>query len=460
MHELRGEPERTLDALLEKLSPVDLVLVEGFKRRRIPSSKSIAPRSASRCCIPRTRTSSRSRATAPVEGERAGGGARRYRGDRRHSGREGRAARCRRCARRAERLMAQLTDDCFAFGGPLLPIDDVERLIGERVTPVAETETCRAEAMRAGACSPADVVAPIDLPPFDNSAVDGYAVRHADLGADGETRLAIVDRADRRPRGRARGRSRARRSASSPARRCRPGADTVFMQEDVRAEGGAVIVPPGLKRGANRRLAGEDVARGAVALPAGRRLAAAGSRAWRRRSACATLPVRRRVRVAMFSTGDEIVEPGAPLPGRRRFTTPTAICSAALLAQLGRRGDRSRHPARRSGEARRARSPRRRAAMISCSPPAASRPARPIMCGTRSRAIGRSCSGASRSSRAGRSRWACFRRPATRAFVGLPGNPVAVFVTFARVVRPLLLRLAGAAAGAADRAAGARGICL
>ena len=78
--------------------------------------------------------------------------------------------------------MAQLTDDCFAFGGPLLAIDDVERLIGERVTPVAETEAVALKEAR-GRVLAADVVAPIDLPPFDNSAVDGYAVRHADLGA-------------------------------------------------------------------------------------------------------------------------------------------------------------------------------------------------------------------------------------------------------------------------------------
>ncbi len=75
--------------------------------------------------------------------------------------------------------MAQLTDDCFAFSGPLLPIADMERMIAERVQPVTETETRAARARRAAACSPPTSIAPIDLPPFDNSAVDGYAVRHA-----------------------------------------------------------------------------------------------------------------------------------------------------------------------------------------------------------------------------------------------------------------------------------------
>jgi len=77
--------------------------------------------------------------------------------------------------------MAQLTDDCFAFSGPLLPVDEVERIIRERVMPVAEIETVAISAA-SGRVIASDVVAPINLPPFDNSAVDGYAVRHADLG--------------------------------------------------------------------------------------------------------------------------------------------------------------------------------------------------------------------------------------------------------------------------------------
>src|SRR5690606_39534995 len=91
------------------------------------------------------------------------------------------------------------------------------------------------------------------------------------------------------------------------------GADTVFMQEDVTADagGGTVVVPPGLARGANRRLAGEDLQQGAVALPAGRRLspqdvalaAAVGP---------TPLEVRRPPPVAGFSTRDDIREPGPP----------------------------------------------------------------------------------------------------------------------------------------------------
>ena len=179
--------------------------------------------------------------------------------------------------------MAQLTDDCFAFGGPLLAIDDVERLINERVTPVVETETVSLKEAR-GRVLATDLVAPIDLPPFDNSAVDGYAVRHTDVGAKDETKLSIVDRLTA-------GRAAAREIGAGEAIRVftgapmPAGADTVFMQEDVRLDGADVIVPPGLKLGANRQAGRRGrparLSRAACRPPA----AAAGFRAWRRRSA-------------------------------------------------------------------------------------------------------------------------------------------------------------------------------
>src|SRR5262249_31723866 len=144
------------------------------------------------------------------------------------------------------------------------------------------------------------------------SAVDGYAVRHSDLAATGDTRLKIGARLTA-------GSAATQPVAAGEAVRIFTGApmpagsDTVFMQEDVRAEGGAVALPPGLKRGANRRLAGEDVRKGSVLLPAGRRLAAQDV-ALAAAVGLTTLTVRRRVRVALFSTGDEIVEPGRPRP--------------------------------------------------------------------------------------------------------------------------------------------------
>jgi molybdopterin molybdotransferase len=117
------------------------------------------------------------------------------------------------------------------------------------------------------------------------------------------------------------------------------GADTVIMQEDCRDDGPAVLIRPGIKRGANRRLAGEDIAAGGVALPAGRRLgppelgllAALGQ---------STVVVRRRLSVGLFSTGDELREPGTPLaPGQiydaNRFMLASMLTRAGALVTDG-----------------------------------------------------------------------------------------------------------------------------
>ncbi len=112
-----------------------------------------------------------------------------------------------------------------------------------------------------------------------------------------------------------------------------PGADTVFMQEDVRTEGDAVIVPPGLKPGANRRLAGEDVRKDAVLLPAGRRLAAQDV-ALAAAVGLTSLTVRRKVRVALFSTGDEIVDPGKPRPAAALYDANRFLLDG-MLERLG-----------------------------------------------------------------------------------------------------------------------------
>lgn len=340
--------------------------------------------------------------------------------------------------------MAQLTDDCFAFSGPLLPVDEVERIIRERVAPVAEIETVALAAAN-GRVIARDVVAPIDLPPFDNSAVDGYAVRHADLDATAETRLAVVERVTA---GHAAARSlpagaavRIFTGAPMPA-----GADTVFMQEDVHAERDSVIVPPGLKAGANRRLAGEDVRAGSVVLPAGRRLLAQDV-ALAAAVGLTALDVFRRVRIAVFSTGDEIVEPGMPRPGPALFDANRYLL-AGLIERLGAAptdlgilpddpGQLARALAAAAadhdlvvtsggvstGEADHVRHAVEAVGRLVFWR-VAIKPGRPVAMGV----IPGAQAGAS------------------AAFVGLPGNPAAVYVTFARVVRPLILRLAGAEA--------------
>jgi molybdopterin molybdotransferase len=338
--------------------------------------------------------------------------------------------------------MAQLTDDCFAFSGPLLPIDEVERILCERVMPVAETETVPLAAAY-GRVLASDIAAPISLPPFDNSAVDGYAVRAADLDRAAETRLPITDRVTA---GRAAGRALAPGAAiriftGAPMP---TGADTVFMQEDVRLDGEAVLVPPGLDAGANRRLAGEDVRAGAVVLPAGRRLSAQHV-ALAAAVGLTQLLVRRRIRVAVLSTGDEIVDPGMPRPSAALFDANRYLLGG-LLAGLGAQSsdlgivpDDPREIERAIATAAKAHDLVLTSGGVSTGEAdhvrkavesigrlvfwrVAVKPGRPVAMGV--------IPGS---------------RPGTgAAFVGLPGNPVAVFVTFARVVRPLIGRLAGA----------------
>src|ERR1700733_9858807 len=227
--------------------------------------------------------------------------------------------------------MAQLSDDCFAFGGALLPIDDARSLIRERVDVVAGVETI-ALAHADGRTLAEPVAAPFDVPGFTNSAVDGYAVRFDDLVRNAETRLVVHARiaaghssADGLTAGRA---ARIFTGAVMP-----DGADTVIMQEDCRADGAAVFIRPGIKRGANRRVAGEDIAAGSVALAAGRRLgpaelgllAALGQ---------AAVPVRRRLSVALFSTGDELREPGTTLASGQIYDA-NRFMLASMLVRAG-----------------------------------------------------------------------------------------------------------------------------
>jgi len=339
--------------------------------------------------------------------------------------------------------MAQLTDDCFAFSGPLMRLDEMERLIDERIEPVAEVERVALADAR-GRVIAKGVIAPVNLPPFDNSAVDGYAVRHADITKNGETRLKISGRLqagaavdDAVARGEA---IRIFTGAPMPQ-----GADTVFMQEDVRAEGDIVIVPPGLKFGSNRRLSGEDVAKGSVVLAAGTVLepqhvalaAALGFTA---------LDVRRRLKIAIFSTGDEVVEPGRPLASAAIYDANRYLLRD-LLARLGAEvtdlgilkddpeplAAALRHAADghdlivtsggvSTGEADYVRDAVERAGSLVFWR-VAIKPGRPVALGVIRGQGGESA-----------------------AFVGLPGNPVAVFVTFVRVVKPLLARLSGASA--------------
>jgi molybdopterin molybdotransferase len=336
--------------------------------------------------------------------------------------------------------MAQLSDDCFAFGGRLLPVDEAIAMVAETVRPLRRTE--RVPLARApGRVLAEAVVADRDVPPHDNSAVDGYAVHFEDLSPERDTRLPLHGRAAAghpldgpAPRGTA---VRIFTGAPMP-----PGPDTVMMQEDCRLEetaaGTLVVIPPGIRRGANRRKAGEDVAAGATVLPRGRRLRAqdVGLAA---SLGLAALRVSKRLRVALFSTGDELCEPGKPLSAGQVYDSNRYTLLALLEGLDCRVTDLGILPDRfavirdalaeavpdhdllvTSGGMSTGEEDHVKAAVEALGAlhfwRLAIKPGRPIAMGD----------------------------VAGRSFVGLPGNPVAVMVTFLNVVRPLVFRLTGA----------------
>lgn len=339
--------------------------------------------------------------------------------------------------------MAQLSNDRFAFGGDLQRLDVALDDLQTRLEPVVGTERVPVAAA-SGRVLAADAISAVAVPPFDNSAVDGYAVRFQDLAATGPTRLPVRGRIAAGARevapilpGHA---DRIFTGAPMPM-----GGDTVFMQEDVTLDGDSVILPSGLKRGANRRFAGEDFAADDVVLKAGMRLrshhiaamAATGLR---------EVAVRKPLRVAIFSTGDEVID-GArhpvklALPFGTQFDSNRPMLAALLAARGITTLDLGILPDRReviaaalieaaqecdailtSGGVSTGEEDHVKAAVENVGRldfwRLAIKPGRPIAMGT----------------------------IAGKSFFGMPGNPAAVFVTFTRFVGPVLDLLAGATA--------------
>lgn len=333
--------------------------------------------------------------------------------------------------------MAQLSDDCFAFGGEMMAVDRALELLSGRLRPVTEARRIGlADAL--GHVLAEDVVAPFNVPPHDNSAVDGYAVFFDDLTPEAATLLPVTARV-------AAGHALDRPGRRGEAVRIFTGApmpegfDTVLMQEDCKAGEGTVAIPPGIRRGANRRRAGEDMAQGSTVLTAGRRLraedigllASLGRR---------EVTVRTALRVAVFSTGDEVREPGVPLePGciydANRFALIASLrqlgCRVTDLGILPDRLDAVRGALAEAAETHdvlitsggmsTGEEDHVKAAVEALGGlhfwRLAIKPGRPVALGTAKGAV----------------------------FIGLPGNPVAVMVTFLRIARPILLRLMGAA---------------
>ena len=332
--------------------------------------------------------------------------------------------------------MAQLSDDCFAFGGPMMSVDEAVGIIAARVTAVREVETVTLVDAD-GRVLAHDVPAPLPLPPFTNAAVDGYAVSSRDLPQREQRAFTVA------------GRVQAGAPAGGPVEPGQAmriftgapmpdGADTVFMQEDVRVEDGKVVLPPGLKPGANVRAAGEDIPAGHVALRAGQRLRPQDV-ALAAAFGLTHLEVNRRIRVAVFSTGDELVSPGEYRAATQLFDS-NRFMLMAMLARLGctvsdlgilrdERGALARALQNAAGShdlvlttggVSTGEEDHVKASVESVGKLVlwrmAIKPGRPVAMGI----IGGT------------------------PFIGLPGNPVASFVTFAYVVRPTILALSGA----------------
>jgi molybdopterin molybdotransferase len=332
--------------------------------------------------------------------------------------------------------MAQLSEDCFAFGGPMMSVDQAVGIITARVTAVAETE--RVSLVDAdGRILARDVAAPLPLPPFTNSAVDGFAVPGADLPRDKERAFPVAGRVQAGSSGEAVKPGHAVRiftGAPMP-----DGADTVFMQEDVRLEAsGKVVLPAGLKAGANVRPAGEDIPIGAVALKAGDRLRPQDV-ALAAAFGLTELDVVRRIRVAVFSTGDELTSPGTERAAAQLFDSNRFMLMALLkrlgckVSDLGILRDEREQLAKALKKAARVHDLILTTGGVSTGEEdhvkagvesvgslvlwrMAIKPGRPVAMGI----IGGT------------------------PFIGLPGNPVASFVTFVHVVRPTVLALSGA----------------
>jgi molybdopterin molybdotransferase len=202
---------------------------------------------------------------------------------------------------------------CVAGYDPnALPVAQAQEFI-DRLVPRVQAVERLAIRSALGRVLARDIVSPIDVPAHDNSAMDGYALRAADLAAAGDTLLAVGgtvfaggQAAGAVPPGQA---VRIMTGAVMPA-----GLDTVVPQEfTTLADDGRVRIPAGTVRaGDNRRLRGEDLARGEAALTAGRILTPADLGLLASLGQ-AEVPVYRRLRVAFFSTGDELRSIGEPL---------------------------------------------------------------------------------------------------------------------------------------------------
>ena len=332
--------------------------------------------------------------------------------------------------------MSGLAQDCFAVGDERLAVGAAHALLRQRIAPVVGRRRVELDAA-AGLALAEALAGERDVPAFDNAAVDGFAFAFAAGMGEGGARLALLPgRAaaghpypDSLPQGTA---LRVLTGAMMPV-----GADTVALQESAAVAGPWVTIPPGLRQGANRRRAAEDVRAGETLLQPGTRLRPQeiGLAAELGRS---SLAVFEPLRVAVLSTGDELADPGRALAPGGIYDANRPILRALLrtlpveVTDLGIVGDEPQ-AVRATLEAAAAGHD-----VVLTSGGAwrgeedhvvrtvaahgridfwqiAMKPGHPL----------------------------AFGRLADAVFIGLPGNPVASMVCFLLFARPVLLRLGG-----------------
>ncbi len=337
--------------------------------------------------------------------------------------------------------MADLMD-CFKPEDRPLTAAEARERFAAGLAPINRLETVPLrEAL--GRILARDLTATNQIPPYDNSAVDGFTVYFDDLESNGETRLTVTGRI----------------AAGHPLERpARPGEaleiftgapvptgpDTVFMVEDCTREGDQVVLPPGIKRGANFRHAGEDVGAGDKVLSRGLRLRPqdVGMAA---SLGLAEVEVFARLKVAVFSTGDEIRDPetsgqapegcifdvnrysvmgllerlGCEVTDLGIFEDSPGPLSVSLSQAAGSYDLLITSGGVSMGAEDHVRNVVEELGGVSFWK-LAIKPGRPIALGS----IGQA--------------------PDQTPFVGLPGNPVAAMVTFLGIARPIILLLSGA----------------